>query len=387
MKASKGKVKQGQMPLRKTRAGTAAQRTGNASPDTLPPVTATDPDPMLNGESSLTPRTAIRSWVNFWFRPTDPFGLHAIRVLSGILFLAWLLPLAGQVDGLFGLHGWFDQEAYREAARLPEEEHPQLSWSALFLFGSSPILLNAAYGGSLVVLVLFLLGVATRLTAVLSWVIVVSFSANPAISYDADTLLVILAFYLMIGYVFLGQSSSDQSLSSRLLGSREIWLLFSQRSRRSAERSPRSVAANLAMRLLQVHLAIVIVTSGLYKLQFGDWWAGVAFWYQLYPPLVTTMEESREHMADRIPFLFLLSLAAYATLCWQIAFPLFAWKRYWRTILLTGAVAGWLGSAFLYKLPLFGPAIFIGCLSYLSPTEWRRFCDRLAKLSPFAGAK
>lgn len=371
MKAAKGKVKKG--------SGTVAR-------STLRAAEATVPDPFLNDAGSLSPTAAFRSWLDFWFRPIDPLGLHAIRVLSGILFLAWLLPFAGQLDGLFGLHGWFDQEAYREAARLPEGARPQFGWSALFLCGSYPVLLRAAYGVSLVVLVLFSLGIATRLTAVLTWVIVVSFSANPATSYDADALLVILAFYLMIGYVFLGQRSRGQSLSSRLLGCRETWLFFSARSGKSAEPRPRSVAANVAVRLLQVHLAIVIVTSGLHKLQFGDWWAGVAFWYPLYPPLATTFDEAREHMADRIPFLTLLSLAAYITLCWQITFPLFAWKRYWRKILLAGAVVGWLGSTFLYELPLFGPTIFVGCLSYLSATEWQRVGDLLARIPPFAAA-
>jgi hypothetical protein len=340
----------------------------------------------LHSGGSLSPRTALRSWVDFWFTPTDPLGLHAIRVLAGILFLAWLLPLAGQLDGLFGLHGWFDQEAYGEAARLPEGARPQFGWSVLFLFGSNPLLLKAAYGVSLVVLALFTLGIATRLTAVLSWVVVVSFTANPATRYDGDALLVILAFYLMIGYVFLGQRNRGQSLSSRLLGSRETWLFSSTRSDNSAGPQPPSVVANVAIRLLQVHLAIVIVTSGLHKLQFGDWWAGVAFWYPLYPPLATTVEDAREHMGDRISFLFLLSLAAYVTLCWQIAFPLFAWKQYWRKLLIAGAVAGWLGSAVLYQLPLLGPTIFIGCLSYLSPGEWQRVCDRLARMTPFAAA-
>ncbi|HJN11809.1 MAG TPA: hypothetical protein QF564_24200 [Pirellulaceae bacterium] len=376
MKAAKGKdgrkVKQG--------SGAVVQSTPRAVP-------ATVPDPSLNNGGSLSPRAALRSWVDFWFRPTDPLGLHAIRVLAGILFLAWLLPMAGQLDGLFGLHGFFDQEAYREAARLPEGARPQIGWSALFLCGSSPMLLKAAYGASLVVLALFVLGIATRLTAVLTWVIVVSFTANPATSYDADALLVILAFYLMIGYVFLGQRGSALSLGSRLLGCRETWLFFSARAGKSAGPRPHSVAANVAMHLLQVHLAIVIVTSGLHKLQFGDWWAGVAFWYPLYPPLVTTVEEVREHVADRISFLVFLSLAAYATLCWQITFPIFAWRRYWRKMLLVGAIAGWLGSAFLYELPLFGPAIFIGCLSYLSPTEWERVCDLLAKISPFSPAR
>ena len=70
---------------------------------------------------SMPSRTARRSWVDFWFSPIDPRGMHGIRVLAGVLFIAWLLPFAGQLDAMFGLDGWFDQQAYRDAARLPEE--------------------------------------------------------------------------------------------------------------------------------------------------------------------------------------------------------------------------------------------------------------------------
>ena len=52
-----------------------------------------------------------------------------------------------------------------------------------------------------------------------------SFSANPATSYPGDYLLLILAFYLMIGYLLLGQWSRPQSPWSRLLGTTEGSLL------------------------------------------------------------------------------------------------------------------------------------------------------------------
>ena len=334
---------------------------------------------------SVAPRSALRAWVDFWFSPIDPQGIHAIRVLAGVLFIAWLLPLAGELDAMFGLDGWFDQQAYREAARLPEEARPQFGWSYLFLCGTNSMLLKAAYGLSLIVLTLFTLGMATRLTSVLSWIIVVSFTANPATSYEADALLVMLAFYLMIGYVFLGQQRSGQSLCSRWMGCRENWMLFGGSSGNLAQ--PPSAAANVAVRLLQVHLAIVMLTSGLHKLQFGDWWAGVALWYPLYPPLVATVADAREHMANAVSFLLMLSVAAYATLCWQIAFPVFAWKPAWRKLLLGGAIVGWLGNVFLYELPLFGAVIFIGCLSYLSPAEWERVYERLGKLRELVVAR
>jgi hypothetical protein len=53
-----------------------------------------------------------------------------------------------------------------------------------------------------------------------------------------------------------------------------------------------------------------------------------------------------------------LSLGAYLTLGWQILFPLYAWRERWRFLLVGGAIVGWLGTAFLYQLPLLGPALW-----------------------------
>lgn len=323
---------------------------------------------------------AIGAWIDFWFRAVDPVGLHALRVLAGVLFIAWLLPLFGNTQALFGLEGWFDQQAYREAARLPIEERPEFGWSILYLCGSNSLLLKGACAGAIVVFSLFALGIATRVTAIASWIMVVSFSANPAFGYDADGLLVLLAFYLMVGYVFLNQTQSNQTIAARCLGSREHivrFIRFNRSASSIAVEPRRSVAANVALRLLQVHWAMVMLANGLHKLQFGDWWAGVALWYPLYPPLTTTLEDARAHSAHGIAWLIVLSLAAYAVLAWQIAFPVFAWKLHWRWLLLGGAGLGWLGCAWLYELPLFGAVLFLGCLSYLTPVEWRRVASGL----------
>ena len=123
------------------------------------------------------------------------------------------------------------------------------------------------------------------------------------------------------------------------------------------------------MRLLQVHIAIVMVTSGLHKLQFSDWWAGLALWYPLHPVMEMTPDTA---VAPSQSSFVLLSLAAYAMLAWQISFPAFAWRPRWRPVLLGGALIGGLGCAFLYGVPAFGPALFACCLSFVSPAEWYR---------------
>jgi hypothetical protein len=308
----------------------------------------------------------ISSWVRFWFTPTDPLALHVLRFCAGLLFLAWLLPFAGYQESLFGLGGWFDRRAYAEASRLPFGALPPPSWSILYLCGDDPVRLGVTYWSAIGVLVLFTLGVWPRLTAVLAWVVVASFTANPVLSYDADLLLLVFAFYLMLGYAFSGWRRPGLSPRSRLLGPLAVWPL------RRTGGPVESTGANVALRLLQVHFALIVVMSGLHKLQFGDWWAGVAFWYALYPPLEATAKSVRSQAPHAVPFLTVLSLGAYAILVWQIGFPLFAWRRRWRILLLGGAALGWVGLAFLFRLPLLGPALLVGCLGYLTAAEWRR---------------
>jgi hypothetical protein len=331
----------------------------------------------FNSEANATGREGfVSSWVRFWFSPTDPIALHRLRFLFGIFFLASLLPLAGHENELLGLSGWFDQQAYADIAGLPEGSPFPVSWSIYYWCGTNSTLVSVAFWSSILAIALFTVGVCTRITSVLSWVGLTSFASNPAMAYDGDFLLTVPAMYLMIGYVLTGQRHT-QSLSSRLLSPPTDWRPLLGRP--AGESTP-SIAVNLAVRLLQVHFAIVMVASGLHKLQVGEWWGGVAFWYPLYPPLETTADMLRRHLGDSTPFFTMLSVAAYATLGWQIGFPFFAWRPRWRPILIGGAALAWLGNAFLYRLPLFGPGIFIWSLSYLMPEEWRRVSGWIGRL-------
>jgi hypothetical protein len=317
--------------------------------------------------------TAATGWTRFWFTPIPTTGLAALRVLSGLLFAFWLLSLLGHQDGFFSMNGWIDgralaaiqknqvaMEAQQETLAMP------IGWSLLFSVGQNPALFQALYWGAIAVFLLFALGIATRLTGVLSWVCVVSFLAGVGVAYEGDYLLAILAFYLMIGHLLLHQWSNITPLE-RILGT---WDQFLFRRRPAAPRL--SVAANWTLRLLQIHFVIVMMTSGFHKLQMGDWWSGAALWYPLHPTLQTTMESLQREKASAVPTMFFVSLIGYALIAWQIALPVFAWRTgiVSRVFLLGGAVCGWFGMAYWFQLPLFGPFICVSCLSFLSPDEW-----------------
>lgn len=324
----------------------------------------------------------IRAWTRFWFSPTDPFGLHLVRILTGVLLLVWLLPVAGHLESLFGLQGWFDRQAYLEAVKLPRDSVPKpLSWSLLYLAGSNSMALQTLYWGSIAVLVLFTVGVATRLTAVAAWLVVVSFTANPLFDEEIDPLLHLLTLYLALGYLLLGLWNGKLTWLERVFGPRGTMLFSRFLGSRKGAATP-SVGANVALRLMQVHFAIMVVTTGLAKLQVGEWWSGVPHWFNLYLPLETSLARAREHAIDAPWFLAQLNIMAYATLAWQISFPTFAWRSGWyRLLLLGGAVIGWIGLATLYRLPLFGPAFAIGCIAYVSGREWGILGQTLQRIS------
>jgi hypothetical protein len=301
--------------------------------------------------------------MRFWFSPQDPIALRWLRALVGLALLIRLLPFAAHVNAFFGLAGWVDQRAYIELARVPNARD-SIGWSVLYLCGQNRALLEIAYWVSICLLVLYALGFFPRITSVCAWLIAISFTTNPAYGPSSDHWLILLTFYIMLAY-WLG-------LLWRLLSR-----LFASKTGSNPADSEygsfqESVGVNIALRLLQVHFALFVLTSGLGKLQHGDWWSGLALWYPLHAMYPGERETLDVASATSSLYLVVLSALTYATLAWQIGFPVFAWQRRWRPVLLIGAAASWAGAVFIYHEPPEVPAFALACLSYLTSEEWHR---------------
>jgi hypothetical protein len=299
--------------------------------------------------TSPRPNSGIWSaWNDFWFEPINPAKLHFIRLLTGLLLSCWLLSFAFTYHQAIGRGGWLDATAYEALGRLPAEANIPVSWGHR-LIPASPALLGVVYLAALINGILFTLGRGTRLTAPLAWLTVIAFTWNPVLYDGANSLLAILLLYLAIGYMGIHFGFN--------LGSRSAPL-----SRRG-ESSQASVFANLALRLIQVHFAIIIFMSLLHKLQDAEWWAGDALWYSIYTPFETNIADLLRQSGQRGGLLTMLSLATYLTLAWQLTYPIQPASKLGRWVMLGGSAIGWIWCDLVAKQPLFGPAILIASLA------------------------
>lgn len=300
------------------------------------------------------------AWNDIWFRPIDPIGLHGVRALTGLILFLWLLSFADSYHELLGKEGWFDNEAYRSALRLPIEANVPKSWGRQ-LIPSSPVGLGILYTVALASAAALTAGLATRITAPACWLLFVAFTSNPVIYYSGDALLQILLMYLAAGYLVIGNPLRSP------LGPADAPLWRWRGERRF------SSAARCTLRLIQVHFAFIVFLSALHKFQQPEWWAGDALWYPLYPPFDVEASSMLQRVGQEDGTLWMISIGAYLTMLWQLTYPIQPATRYGRVIMLAGAVIGWIWCTFVAGQPVFGPTILIASLAACPESFWQRW--------------
>jgi hypothetical protein len=162
---------------------------------------------------------------------------------------------------------------------------------------TDPTAMAALHATGILVSLLFTLGLATRLTSALTWFAVLCYiHRNPNIQFGMDTMMVILLTYTM-----LGPSGSALSLDRRIARwwsqakpdvVRWWYRLWHKPEPSAADIAPApyaeqplpSISANLAIRMLQVHVCFIYMAAGLSKLLGPSWWDGTAVWGTLANP-------------------------------------------------------------------------------------------------------
>jgi hypothetical protein len=297
-------------------------------------------------------RDVARAWDRFWFTPADPATFCLIRVLAGLMLLYTHLVWALDLGAFFGRAPWISLDAWQLARQGP------YSWSYL-LYVQSPAALWTVHVAALIVLAMFALGLFSRVTSVLALVITLSYANRvPAALFGLDVINAMLAMYLAIG-----PSGACYSLD-RLIAR---W--------RAGGRLPPpapSISANVAVRLIQVHMCIVYLFAGLGKLQGESWWDGNAMWLAM-----ANLEYQSIDMTWLAGWPLTLNLLTHLTIAWEVSYPALVWPRLTRPIVLALAVPLHLGIACFLGMITFGLVMLIGNLAFVPPGMVRAAVARL----------
>ncbi len=268
---------------------------------------------------------------------------------------------------------------HAEPSRTVRIGHP--IFSVWFHVSDRPTM-TAIHFGILAVMVLFTLGVFTRVTSVLTWLSALCYiHRSQQVLFGMDTMMSILLFYLMIGNS--GAALSVDRVVQRYRAARASIRRtggIDEPTRAFLAAPPPSVTAGFAIRLLQVHFCFIYMASGMSKLKGGAWWNGNAIWDVMVVPEFTLLrypwyEQMMNVIAGSKPVYYtFISCGAWFTLFLELGLPFLIWTRL-RPVMVFMATLLHAGIGVLMGLNLFELMMMAMLLAYIPGgviREWIR---------------
>lgn len=236
----------------------------------------------------------------FWVTPASPDSAAFLRLALGVLALLQLAALWPHLLSLYGNFGFVQWTLVEEgnSAWVPSIGKVALLLADWGVASTTTVhLLFGLYGASLIGL---LVGYRTRLFAGLAWIThSVTLNSGFFSLYGVDTMMHILFFYLVFS-----PAGARWSVDARL-----------------GRVSPSPTAgARIAQRLVQLHLCIIYLNTGIAKASGEQWWNGEAIWRAVMQPQFNVFDFSwltaYPQIAAAIGWSVVLLELGYAALIW-----------------------------------------------------------------------
>ncbi len=293
-------------------------------------------------------------WNRFWFTPADAATLAMIRICTGLMLFYTHLVWSLRFEAFFGPQAWLSPEIVRT-------QSSGYTWSHFFWI-QSPALLWTIHIAALVIFMLLALGLWTRVVSILSLLLALSYVHRiaPGADFGLDQINILLA-----GYLIVGRAGDAFSL--------DRWL----KARKQTEPLPAapSVATNIAIRLIQLHMCIIYLFAGMAKLQGGAWWVGTAMWYAL-----ANYEYQSVDMTWMAKWPRLINIMTHLTIFWEVFYCALIWPRALRPVMLILAIPLHLGIAIYLGMATFGLIMLVGNMAFVSPNFVRLFAGQVSRL-------
>ena len=291
------------------------------------------------------------NWNRFWFTPSDPATLCVVRIFTGSMLFYTHLIWASHSDAFFGKFSWLN----REAANVFQSS--SYSWSYLWLAESGWALMTC-HLLALLVFALLTVGLWTRVVSVLAFLITVAYAnRSPAAMFGLDQFNCVLSFYLMIG-----ASGACYSIDA---------LRATRRANDPEQRLPLSLSANIATRLIQLHLCVVYLFAGTSKLQGAAWWNGTAVW-----GAIANLEYQSADVTWIVQWPSVINVLTHMTVAAELSYAALVWHRLSRPLIVATMIGMHLGIALFLGMITFGTIMIVANIAFVSPQLIRQLVDR-----------
>ncbi len=304
------------------------------------------------------------AWDRFWFSARGPQTLAVIRIACGAMLAYIHVVWASVIRDFMGTNAWISTDVVRSL------HSTDWAWSWLW-YTDNPTLLGLHQAAAIVASLLMMIGLVTRVATVVSWWLTLMVCHRlTGTLFGLDQVVIMLSMYLMLsrcGSVY----SVDSWLRERLSRSGKIrnnsWLswLFPSASR--------SISNNVSTRLLQLHLCVIYLFSGLSKMRGEMWFDGSALWYSAV---------NYEYQSLDITWIgrwrILVASLTALTVFWETFYIALVWPRLTRPLVLAMAVLVHGGIAIALGMVTFGSIMIVANLAFVEPSTLQRVCSAVS---------
>lgn len=287
---------------------------------------------------------ATAKWNRFWFAPQETSALALFRIGFGLLTFAWTLALLPDLLTFFGRDGI--------VPRPPDYSRVDLPWTWGLLDGAPGHgVVIALFVVMLVASVLVTVGLYTRLASAVLFVAILSFERrNPFVFNAGDTLIRVMALYLVL-------APAGASLSvDRLRRARERFWSFPAR-------------APWALRLVQLQVSVIYLSTVWEKLQGDTWRDGTAVSYALRTTDIQRVALPHALVDSQL----VAGVLTYGTLATELAVGVLIWNRRARPFVIVPAIMLHLFIEATLTAGFFSAAMLTAYLAFVPPDTASRW--------------
>ncbi|OBJ35697.1 gamma-carboxylase [Mycolicibacterium mucogenicum] len=279
-------------------------------------------------------RSAVQGWRTFWFSTEPAYTLGIIRIAFGVLAFLWSLELGMDLYDKFSVNGI-----------VPQPPTYEFLWGVFYRWPGDTALL-AGWIVLMVASLVMIVGWHTKLATFLVFLMIMSFERrNPWIFNSGDGLIRILSLYLALSPCGAALSLDQRRHFGSFWSAQDIkvWPL----------------------RLMQVQISIIYITTVIAKLHGDTWQNGSAVSYTLRLDDMLLLPSPA--WVSTSPLIG--NVMTWGTLLVEFSIGVLVWNKRWRTRVLIAGVFLHLTILLTMVVGFFSLAIFV---LYLSFVPWER---------------